>query len=53
MNVKKILGLLAIALVIFFVLTQPGTAANAVDNILGMLQDAAESATSFFTNVVS
>ena len=53
MNVKRILGLLAIALVIFFVIQQPGTAANSVENILGMLQDAAESVTTFFTDVVT
>jgi hypothetical protein len=52
-NVKRIVGLLAIALLIFFVITQPGTAASSVQNIGNMLQDAAGSVISFFTSVVS
>jgi hypothetical protein len=52
-NVKRIVGLLAIALLVFFVITQPGTAAASVQNIGNMLRDAAESVTSFFTTVVS
>ena len=52
MNVKKILGLLAIALLIFFVVTQPASAAASVQNIGGILRDAANSITSFFTKLV-
>lgn len=52
MNVKKIVGLLAIALLIFFVITQPDGAANSVQSIAGTLRDAAESITSFFTQLV-
>ncbi|WP_219418251.1 hypothetical protein [Pseudonocardia nigra] len=52
MNVKKIVGLLAIALLIFFVITQPDGAANSVQNIGATLRDAAESITSFFTQLV-
>jgi hypothetical protein len=51
-NVKKIVGLLAIALLIFFVITQPGTAATSVQNIGDTLRDAAESITTFFTRLV-
>ena len=51
-NVKKIVGLLAIALLIFFVVTQPDGAANSVQNIAGILRDAAQSITSFFTQLV-
>jgi hypothetical protein len=51
-NVKKIVGLLAIALLIFFVITQPGTAATSVQNIGEILRNAAESITSFFTRLV-
>ncbi|WP_214407423.1 hypothetical protein [Pseudonocardia lacus] len=53
MNVKKIVGLLAIALLIFFVITQPGAAANTVGNIGDTLRNAAESFTSFFTGVLN
>ncbi|MEJ3656761.1 hypothetical protein WEH80_27760 [Actinomycetes bacterium KLBMP 9759] len=52
MNVKKIVGLLAIALLIFFVVTQPDGAANSLSNIVGTLRDAAESVTRFFTRLV-
>ncbi|MCO1657518.1 hypothetical protein [Pseudonocardia humida] len=52
MNVKKIVGLLAIALLIFFVVTQPGTAATSVQNIGDTLRNAAESITTFFARLV-
>jgi hypothetical protein len=51
-NVKKIVGLLAIALLIFFVVTQPDGAANSVQSIVGTLRGAAESVTQFFTRLV-
>jgi hypothetical protein len=51
-NVKRIVGLLVIALVVFFVISQPTAAANSVDSILSTLRGAAESVTSFFTKVV-
>lgn len=49
---KKIVGLLVIALLIFFVVAQPDGAANSVQNILGMLRDAASSVTRFVTHLV-
>lgn len=52
MNVKKIVGLLVIALLIFFVVAQPDGAANSLQNILGMLRDVAVNITRFFTNLV-
>lgn len=52
LNVQKIVGLLVIALLIFFVLTRPEAAANSVGNILGMLKDAGTQVVSFITNVV-
>jgi hypothetical protein len=52
-NVKRIVGLLVIALVAFFIITQPAAAANSVDSILSTLRGAAQSLTSFFTRVVS
>lgn len=51
-NIKKIVGLIAIGLLIFFVITRPDGAANSVQNIGGVLRDAAESVTTFFTRIV-
>lgn len=51
MNVKKIVGLLAIAFLLFFIITQPAAAAGVVQTILGTLRDAAESIASFFRNL--
>jgi hypothetical protein len=51
-NVKKIVGLLAIALLLFFVFTQPDTAAGSVQNIGTTLRDGAESVIRFVTQLV-
>ena len=53
MNLKKIIGFLVIALVVFFVITQPSAAAGAINNIGQMLTNAANSVVSFFTQLVS
>jgi len=50
-NVKKIVGLLAIALLLFFVITQPSGAAGVVQTILGTLRDAAEAIIAFFQSL--
>ncbi len=52
MDVKKIVGLLVIALLIFFVVTQPDSAANSVQNIGTILKDAANSLTHFISRIV-
>lgn len=52
MDVKKIVGLLVIALLLFFVFTQPDSAANSVQNIGTTLRDGAQSITRFFTRLV-
>ena len=51
-NVKKIVGLLVIALLIFFVVTQPVAAADSLQNIGNILRNAATSVTQFFTQLV-
>jgi hypothetical protein len=51
-DVKKLAGLIAIALLIFFVITQPNSAANSLQSIASTLRDWAESVTTFFTEVV-
>lgn len=52
MDVKRIAGLLALALVVWFVVTQPAAAASMVQNIFSMLGDAANSVTSFVDTLV-
>ena len=52
MNLKRIVGFLVIALVIFFVITQPTSAANSVQSIGSTLRNAAESITTFLTQLV-
>lgn len=51
MNLKKILGFVAIALVVFFIITQPAGAAGSIQNIGNILYNAAQSVTSFFTQL--
>ncbi len=51
-NVKKIVGLLAIALLIFFVITNPTGAAGSLQSMGTTLQGWAESITTFFTSLV-
>lgn len=50
-NVKKIAGLAGIALVLFFVIAQPGQAAGLVGNIVDFLRSSAESVITFVSNV--
>lgn len=52
MNVKKIVGLLAIALLLFFVFTEPNEAAGSVTSIGSTLRDGAESVIQFVTQLV-
>ncbi len=52
MNVKKIVGLLAVALLLFWVFTQPDNAAGSVQNVGGTLRDGAESVIRFVTQLV-
>lgn len=47
-NVKKIVGILALALVIFFIVTSPSGAAALLGNIGNILSNAATSIISFF-----
>jgi len=51
MNAKKAMMLVAVALILFYVITQPGQAAEAVQGILGWLRDGAEAIITFVKNV--
>lgn len=52
MNLRRIVGFLAIALIIWFVVTQPDGAANTLQNIGAILRDAADSVTRFFSQLL-
>jgi large-conductance mechanosensitive channel len=52
MNLRRIVGFLVLALVIFFIITQPSNAADSVRTIGSTLRDAADSITTFFTELV-
>lgn len=51
MNSKKIAGWIVVALILFFVIAQPGQAATLVHNILGWLQEGAAAVIKFVSNV--
>ncbi|MFF5990169.1 hypothetical protein [Prauserella flavalba] len=53
MNAKKLATFAGIALVLFFVIAQPGNAAGLVNNIIGFLRDAAEAVIAFVSNIFS
>jgi cell shape-determining protein MreC len=52
-NVKKIVTLVVVALVLFFLIAQPHQAANGVSNILGWLKSAADALITFVQSVFS
>ncbi len=52
MNVRRLLGFIVIALLLFFIFTQPDSAATSVQNIGTTLRDGANSVTHFFTRLV-
>lgn len=51
MKAKKVLMLVGVALVLFYVITQPAQAAEAVQGILGWLRDGAEALITFMRNL--
>jgi hypothetical protein len=53
MNVKKVLTYVAVAFVIFYLLTRPADAATAVKNMLGGITTGAERLSAFFTSLVA
>ncbi|TCK26482.1 hypothetical protein EV378_2319 [Pseudonocardia endophytica] len=50
--VKRVLTLVGVALVLFLIITNPGGASSSVQNIGNILYDAAQSVSTFFTNLV-
>jgi hypothetical protein len=51
-NVKRIVGLLVILLVVFFIWTRPDSAASSVETIWATLRSGAESVSTFFARLV-
>lgn len=52
MDVKKILGLLVIVFVLFWVISQPTGAASSVNNLMSNLRSAGTSMTTFMQNTL-
>jgi hypothetical protein len=48
---NRVVGFIFLALVVFYIITQPKDAAHLVQNIGGTLRDAAESVTVFFSEL--
>ena len=53
MDAKKAMILAGVALVLFYVITQPTAAAEAVQSLLGWLKGGAEAIITFMKNVFS
>lgn len=51
MNAKKAITWLAVAFVVFYVLTQPAAAGNTVDSIFNGLENAGNSFAAFVANI--
>jgi hypothetical protein len=51
-DINRIVGFLVLALVIYFIITEPRTAAGVVHSLAGTLRYAADSITTFFRAVV-
>jgi large-conductance mechanosensitive channel len=49
---NRVVGFIVLALVVFFIITQPTDAAHTVQSIGHTLRDAAESVTVFFSELV-
>lgn len=47
MNAKKLITLVAVAFVLFFLITQPNESATVVNNVLTWLKDGAQSIITF------
>jgi hypothetical protein len=51
--VKRLVGFLFLALVVWLILTQPTTAAHIFNDIFAILKTAATNVTNFFTQILS
>lgn len=51
MNAKKLITLVAVAFVLFFLITQPTQSATVVHNVLGWLQNGAQAIITFIRSL--
>jgi hypothetical protein len=51
MPVKKIVGWVVVIFLVYYLLTRPTGAANAMQNLFGLLKDAGSSLATFFNNL--
>jgi hypothetical protein len=51
--VRRLVGFIVIALLVFWVLAQPDSAAGTIQSIVAILRDAAEAVIRFFTQLVA
>lgn len=51
-EINRVVGFLVLALIIYFIVTEPRTAAGFVQSLGGTLRDAADSVTLFFKEIV-
>lgn len=51
MNAKKLITVVAVVFVLFFLITQPGESATVVHNVLNWLKSGAESIITFVKNL--
>ena len=51
-SINRVVGFLVLALVVFFIVTQPRSAAHVVQSLGSTLREAAESITVFFREIV-
>lgn len=52
MNFKRLLGFIAIAFLVFFVISRPTSAADSVQSIGNILRDAGNSISTFFDDLL-
>jgi cell shape-determining protein MreC len=52
-NLKRLIVLIVVAFLLFFLITNPGGSANVVDNILGWLKNGAQSIVTFVQQIFS
>lgn len=51
MDLKKVMGVLVIVLVLFWIITQPSSASSSVNDLMGNLEEVGDSMVTFLSNV--
>ena len=53
LNVKKVVGILAVALLAYFIIAQPANASDTASSLTNTIQTAADNVLQFFTNLAN